>query len=62
MWGFIDKEGNTVCPFLFTAASYFTWGRAEVVFNNVTYKINPQGQCVKNCKTYPDFIKFNFKK
>lgn len=62
MWGFIDKEGNTVCPFLFSSASYFTWGRAEVVFNNVTYKINPQGQCVKNCKTYPDFIKFNFKK
>ena len=43
-------------------ASYFTWGRAEVVYNNETYKINTEGQCVKNCKTYPKSLKFKFKK
>jgi hypothetical protein len=25
------------------------------------FKINTEGQCVKNCKKYPDNIKFNFK-
>lgn len=62
VWGFIDKEGNEVSPFVFMMASYFTWGRAEVVFNNITYKINTQGQCVKNCKTYPKTFEFKFKK
>lgn len=62
VWGFIDKEGNEVSPFVFTAASFFTWGRAEVVFNNVTYKINTQGQCVKNCKSYPRSLEFKFNK
>ena len=61
MWGFIDKEGNQVCDFVFTAASYFEWGRAEVVYNTEVFKINTEGQCVKNCKKYPDNIKFNFK-
>lgn len=62
VWGFIDKDGNEVSPFVFSAASFFTWGRAEVVFNNITYKINPQGQCVKNCKSYPKAFEFHFKK
>lgn len=58
-WGFIDKKGNLVCDFHFSDASYFEWGRAEVVYNGITYKINPQGKCVKNCTTYPKNIKFN---
>lgn len=62
IWGFIDNEGQEVSPFVFQAASYFKWGRAEVVYNNVTYKINPEGECVKNCRTYPKNLKFNFKK
>lgn len=62
VWGFIDKDGNEVSPFVFSAASFFTWGRAEVVFNNITYKINTQGQCVKNCKSYPKSFEFKFKK
>lgn len=62
VWGYIDKEGNEVGPFEFMMASYFTWGRAEVVYNNETYKINTDGECVKNCKTYPKNLKFNFKK
>lgn len=62
VWGYIDKEGNEVGPFEYMMASYFTWGRAEVVYNNETYKINTEGQCVKNCKTYPKSLKFKFKK
>ena len=62
LWGFIDKEGNEVSPFVYSMASYFTWGRAEVVFNNVTYKINSQGECVKNCQSYPKEFVFNFKR
>lgn len=53
MWGFIDKNGRDAIDFVFDAASYFEWGRAEVVYHNKAYKINPQGQCVKNCKTFP---------
>jgi len=58
-WGFIDKSGKQVTDFVFDAASYFEWGRAEVVYNGVTYKINTDGICVKNCKTFPKNIKFN---
>ncbi|MBP5548507.1 MAG: WG repeat-containing protein [Bacteroidales bacterium] len=59
MWGYIDKKGRLVCDFYFDAASYFEWGRAEVVYQNTTYKINTDGVCVKNCKTFPKKIKFN---
>lgn len=53
MWGYIDREGKTVIPFIFEAASFFEWGRAEVGYDGEVYKINPDGQCVKNCKTFP---------
>ena len=52
-WGYIDTKGADAIAFEFEEASYFEWGRAEVLYNGVTYKINPQGQCVKNCKTFP---------
>lgn len=52
-WGYIDRDGNDVIAFLFDEASYFEWGRAEVVYKNETYKINPEGRCMKNCKTFP---------
>ena len=60
MWGFIDKEGREVSQFVYTMASFFEWGRAEVVYRDETYKINPQGQCVKNCKKYPKSLEFKF--
>lgn len=53
MWGFIDKEGNVFIDFIFDAASFFEWGRAEVVYNSEVFKINPEGRCVKNCKKFP---------
>ena len=59
LWGFVDKQGSLVCDFVFDAASFFTWGRAEVVYEGEVYKINPDGQCVKNCKSYPKQLKFN---
>ena len=60
-WGYIDKEGNAVSDFVFDIASFFEYGRAEVVYQGTVYKINPDGVCVKNCKTYPKNIKFKFK-
>jgi hypothetical protein len=60
MWGFIDKEGRQVSQFVYDAASYFEYGRAEVVFEGNTYKINTDGICVKNCKTYPKELSFKF--
>ena len=62
MWGFVDRKGKVVCDFVYDAASYFTWGRAEVVFDGEVFKINPDGKCVKNCKTYPKNIIFHFEK
>ena len=61
LWGFIDTEGNEVSQFVYDAASYFQWGRAEVVFEGTTYKINTDGECVKGCKTYPKNLKFKLK-
>lgn len=58
LWGFVDKNGNKVCDFEFDAASFFEWGRAEVVYNGEVFKINSDGQCVKNCKNFPSHIKF----
>lgn len=58
MWAFIDKNGKQLTDFVFDAASYFEWGRAEVVYNGTTYKINTDGVCVKNCKTYPKNLNF----
>ena len=60
MWGFVDKEGRQVSEFVYDAASYYQYGRAEVVFEGTTYKINTDGTCVKNCKTYPKNLKFTF--
>ncbi|MBQ6236961.1 MAG: WG repeat-containing protein [Bacteroidales bacterium] len=57
-WGFIDKNGRQLTDFVFDAASYFEWGRAEVLYNGTTYKINTDGVCVKNCKTYPKELQF----
>lgn len=59
-WGFIDKNGKKVCDFVFQAASFFEWGRATVAINGEVYKINTDGVCVKNCKTYPKDIVFKF--
>ncbi len=53
IWGYIDGEGLDAIAFEFEEASFFEWGRAEVSYLGVTYKINPQGKCVKNCKTFP---------
>lgn len=53
MWGYIDKEGNDAIEFVFDQASTFEWGRAEVVYHDKTHKINPYGECVKDCKTFP---------
>ncbi len=53
MWGYIDKTGKVFIDFVFEIASHFVWGRAEVAYNGEIYKINPDGDCVKNCKTYP---------
>lgn len=61
VWGYIDKQGNVVCDFIFDVASHFEWGRASVVYRGETYKINTEGQCVKNCKTFPKQAKFHFK-
>ena len=58
LWGFLDREGHEVSDFVFDAASYFEWGRAEVVINGMVYKINPEGQCVKNCKTFPKDLRW----
>jgi hypothetical protein len=53
MWGYIDRQGNDAIEFVFQLASPFVWGRAEVAVNGEVYKINPDGDCVKNCKTFP---------
>jgi hypothetical protein len=50
-----------VCDFLYDAATHFTWGRATVAVGGTSYRINPDGECVKACKTYPKYIKWNFK-
>lgn len=60
-WGYIDHEGNIALPFIFDACSYFEYGRAEVVYHGEVSKINPHGQCVKNCKNYPQIIGRNSK-
>ena len=60
-WGYIDREGNVVCPFVFESASFFTWDRAEVVYNGNVSKINSDGICVKACANYPSDVKFKFK-
>ena len=52
-WGYIDHQGREVIPFLFGPSSVFEYGRASVIYNNETYKIDPSGQCVKNCSTFP---------
>ena len=52
-WGLLDRNGNTVLPFKFDAISFFEWGRAEVVYNGETFKINTDGKCVKNCSRFP---------
>ncbi len=52
-WGYIDHRGNTVLPFVFDAASPFEYGRAEVVYKSKVFKINPHGECLKNCKEAP---------
>lgn len=58
LWGYIDKSGREVSPFIFSDASYFEWGRAEVVYKGVVSKINTDGKCVKNCKSFPKSFKF----
>lgn len=49
VWGFIDHQGRESMPFVFDSASPFEYGRSEVVYQNIVFKINPQGRCVKNC-------------
>lgn len=53
LWGFIDHQGNTAIPFVFDIASFFEYGRAEVIYKGETYKIDTEGRCVKNCKSAP---------
>lgn len=53
LWGYINKKGVVVMPFMFDAASFFEWGRAEVVYNSEVFKINADLQCVKNCRHFP---------
>lgn len=57
-WGYIDHDGKIVIPFLFDAASFFTYGRAEVMYKNTIFKINPHGQCLKNCSKFPHISTF----
>lgn len=61
-WGYVDKEGNMAIPFIFDACSPFEYGRAEAVFHGEVFKINPKGQCVKNCKNFPKYPKTNTSK
>ena len=60
MWGYIDKEGHVVCDFNLDAASFFTYGRAEIVYHSNVFNINTEGQCVKSCRNFPSIIKFHF--
>ncbi len=53
VWGYIDRNGQEFIEPFFDEASSFEWGRAEVVYNGVTFKINTEGTCVKNCATFP---------
>ena len=52
-WGYINRKGEEVIPFMFGPSSYFEYGRASVIYNSHEYKINPSGQCVKDCSTFP---------
>lgn len=52
-WGYINRKGEEVIPFMFGPSSYFEYGRASVIYNSREYKINPSGQCVKDCSTFP---------
>lgn len=52
-WGYINHKGEEVIPFMFGPSSYFEYGRASVIYNSHEYKINPSGQCVKDCSTFP---------
>ena len=49
-WGYIDVNGDVFMPFIFDIASPYKWGRAEVIYNGETRKVDRKGKCVKNCK------------
>lgn len=53
VWGYINTKNEAMTPFIFDIASFFEWGRAEVMYNNEVFKINRDLQCVKNCKHFP---------
>ena len=52
-WGYIDTMGMPYISPVFDYASPFEYGRAEVIFNGETHKMDTKGRCVKNCKNAP---------
>ncbi len=53
-WGFIDREGNPITPFIYDKTSDFDEnGIAAVQIGNYGYLINNKGECVLNCLEKP---------
>lgn len=52
-WGFIDRHGKLVVPMMFENAESFRYGRAEIMYHSKIHYMNPNGECVKDCKGMP---------
>lgn len=52
-WGYIDLKGELVIPAIFDDAETFESGRAQVMLNGRLHYMNPNGECVKDCKHMP---------
>ena len=48
-YGFINKQGQEVIPFIYNEAWYFSEGFALVEKDGKWFYINKQGECVKDC-------------
>ena len=58
-YGFINTDGKTIIPFIYDDCSsfeqrwYTNYNTAYVTINGLSFYINKQGQCVKNCENAP---------
>jgi hypothetical protein len=49
-WGYFDKKGKTVIPFIYLNAGQFEEGSAPVQTDAQWMRINLKGKCVMNCE------------
>lgn len=46
-WGFIDRSGKRIIPFLYDTVSVFSHGKSQVVYHGQILTIDTQGRNLK---------------